>query len=94
MEENNKLIPIANNNLIQKTTVSLAITNKLLAENYRKLILEIAERNPQLIINCYTENHPINIEEYEILNKYCKQTIKDIDIFLINKKIIVFLYLY
>jgi hypothetical protein len=38
MEDNNKLIPIAQNNLIQKVNRSISITNKLIAENNRQLV--------------------------------------------------------
>ncbi len=88
MEDNNKLIPIANNSLVQKTTVSLAITNKLLAENYRKLILEIAERNPQLMIDCLLFYYPISTKELEILKKNRNKNNFNIVYLLGNKKLI------
>ena len=62
MEENNKLIPIANNSLVQKATISLAITNKLIAENTKQLVIEIFRKNPKLFLDLISEYYPLNFE--------------------------------
>ena len=72
MEENNKLIPIANNSLVQKTTISLAITNKLVAENNKQMVVEIFRKNPKLFLDLISENYPLDLnfllEFKDILN--------------------------
>lgn len=70
MEEQNKLIPINKNNLVQKVNSSIAITNKLITENNRQLVIEIFERNPKLFINL--------ISEFYTLNKYIIRPRKNI----------------
>ena len=61
MEENNKLIPIANNSLVQKATISLAITNKLIAENNKQLVIEIFRKNPKLFIDTISRVYPLDL---------------------------------
>ena len=72
MEENNKLIPIANNSLVQKATISHAITNKLIAENNKQLVIEIFRKNPTLFLDLISEYYPLAInfllEFKDILN--------------------------
>ena len=72
MEENNKLIPIANNSLVQKATISLAITNKLVAENNKQMVVEIFRKNPKLFLdlisNYYTLDTNTLLEFKNILN--------------------------
>ena len=67
MENNNKLIPIAQNNLIQKVNRSISITNKLIAENNRQLVKEIFENNLLFFIQLISKFHPVN---NDLLNKY------------------------
>lgn len=70
MEENNKLIPIANNSLVQKATISLAITNKLVAENYRKKIYQVFEENPMFFIQIISKYYPLNDQLLSKFNSY------------------------
>lgn len=68
MEDNNKLIPIAQNNLVTKVNASISITNKLLAENNRQLVVEIFERNPKLFIDLISKYYPLQektIRDYQ-----------------------------
>ena len=72
MEENNKLIPISNNSLVKKATISLAITNKLVAENNKQMVVEIFRKNPKLFLDLISENYPLDLnfllEFKDILN--------------------------
>ena len=72
MEENNKLIPISNNSLVKKATISLAITNKLVAENNKQMVVEIFRKNPKLFLdlisNYYTLDTNTLLEFKDILN--------------------------
>ena len=80
MEENNKLIPIANNSLVQKATISLAITNKLIAENNKQLVIEIFRKNPKLFLDLICRYYPLNFELLKKLDsKYTIIEIKSCD---------------
>ena len=67
MEENNKLIPITQNNIVQKANTSISITNKLIFENNQKLVMEISTRHPQLFISLISIYYPLN---EELISKY------------------------
>ena len=66
MEEQNKLIPINQNNLVQKVNTTIAITNKLIAENNRQLVKEIFERNRRLFIDLISKYYPLNEDLLEL----------------------------
>lgn len=72
MEENNKLALSNTTNLVVRVSTTVSITNKLIAENNRQLVLEIFERNPKFFIEFISKYYPLNeriIEEHsEILN--------------------------
>lgn len=61
MEDNNKLIPITKNSLVEKATISIAITNKLVAENNKQMVLEIFRKNPKLFIDLISNYYPLDL---------------------------------
>jgi hypothetical protein len=68
MDKNNQLIPASQNNLIPKVANTLSITNKLIIESNRKLVMDIFIKNPKLFINLISEYYPLNevlLEKYE-----------------------------
>lgn len=62
MEENNKLALSNTTNLVVRVSTTVSITNKLIAENNRQLVLEIFERNPKLFIQLISKYYPLSKE--------------------------------
>jgi hypothetical protein len=68
MDKNHQLILLPQNSLIPKVTTTLSITNKLIFENNRKLVMEIFMKNPELFVNLISRYYPLTenfIEKYE-----------------------------
>lgn len=57
MEENNKLALSNTTNLVMRVSTTVSITNKLIAENNRQLVLEIFERNPEMFVTLISANY-------------------------------------
>lgn len=66
MEKENKLIPISTNNVVQKVSTSIAITNKLITENNKQLVREILHRNPELFIDLISEFYNLELKLMKI----------------------------
>ncbi len=62
MENENKLVVLSQKNLLAKVNSSIGITNKLIAENNKKLVAEIFERNPKFFISLISQFYPLNVE--------------------------------
>ena len=62
MENENKVIALSQKNLLAKVNSSIGITNKLIAENNKKLVVEIFERNPKFFIDLISKFYPLNVE--------------------------------
>ena len=62
MENENKLVALSQKNLLSKVNSSIGITNKLIAENNKKLVVEIFERNPKFFIDLISKFYPLNVE--------------------------------
>lgn len=60
MENENKLVALSQKNLLSKVNSSIGITNKLIAENNKKLVVEIFVRNPKFFIDLISESYPLN----------------------------------
>ena len=60
MEENNKLALSNTTNLVVRVSTTVSITNKLIAENNRQLVLEIFEKNPKLFIEFIYKYYTLN----------------------------------
>ena len=55
MEKENKLVAQSQKNLFAKVNSSIGITNKLITENNKKLVVEIFEQNPKFFIDLISE---------------------------------------
>lgn len=62
MENENKVVALSQKNLLAKVNSSIGITNKLIAENNKKLVVEIFERNPKFFIDLISKFYPLNVE--------------------------------
>jgi len=62
MENENKLVALSQKNLLAKVNSSIGITNKLIAENNKKLVVEIFERNPKFFISLISQFYPLTLE--------------------------------
>jgi hypothetical protein len=62
MENENKLVALSQKNLLAKVNSSIGITNKLIAENNKKLVIEIFEKNPKFFIDLISKFYTLNIE--------------------------------
>ena len=62
MENENKVVALSQKNLLAKVNSSIGITNKLIAENNKKLIVEIFERNPKFFISLISQFYPLTLE--------------------------------
>lgn len=71
MEKVNKLIPVSTNNVVQKVSTSIGITNKLISENNKQLVIEIFQRNPTIflgVLSSFLNRNSIEFENF--VNKY------------------------
>ena len=87
MENENKVIALSQKNLLAKVNSSFGITNKLIAENNKKLVVEIFERNPNFFIGLISQFYPLTIELLsfeEILNAHTISLYNDLTILLTN----------
>lgn len=74
MENENKLIPISTNNMVQKVSTSIAITNKLITENNKQLVKEIFHRNPKLFLGLiWNYNQHLLDDDYNLTIKQIKK---------------------
>ena len=55
MEKENKVVAQSQKNLLAKVNSSIGITNKLITENNKKLVVEIFEQNPKFFIDLISE---------------------------------------
>ena len=62
MENENKVVALSQKNLLAKVNSSIGITNKLITENNKKLVVEIFERNPNFFIGLISQFYPLTIE--------------------------------
>ena len=62
MENENKLVAQSQKNILAKVNSSIGITNKLIAENNKKLVVEIFERNPKFFIDLISNFYPLTLE--------------------------------
>lgn len=62
MENENKLVALSQKKLLLKVNSSIGITNKLIAENNKKLVVEIFERNPKFFIDLISNLYPLTLE--------------------------------
>ncbi|TDD93736.1 hypothetical protein [Flavobacterium cellulosilyticum] len=62
MENENKVVALSQKNLLLKVNSSIGITNKLIAENNKKLVVEIFERNPKFFIGLISNFYPLTLE--------------------------------
>ena len=87
MEDSNKLIPIAQNNLVKKVNTSISITNKLLTENNERYIQVRAKRiarqykfiseNRELVKEIFEKNDSCLL--LALLTEYYPLTINNIE---------------
>ena len=59
MEKENKVVAQSQKNLLAKVNSSIGITNKLITENNKKLVVEIFEQNPKFFIDLISEYYPL-----------------------------------
>ena len=62
MENEKKLVALSQKKLLAKVNSSIGITNKLIAENNKKLVVEIFERNPRFFIGLISQFYPLTLE--------------------------------
>lgn len=77
MENENKLIPISTNNIVQKVSTSVNITNKLITENNKQLVIEIFERNPTIflwVFSSFLNRNSLELEKF--VEKYNNSNFK------------------
>ena len=62
MENENKVVALSQKNLLAKVNSSIGITNKLIAENNKKLVVEIFEQNPKFFIDLISKFYPLTLQ--------------------------------
>ena len=89
MEKENKVVAQSQKNLLAKVNSSIGITNKLITENNKKLVVEIFEKKPKFFIDLISEYYPPTLEimSYEKhLDWHSLSLCSDLSILLINLK--------
>lgn len=87
MENENKVVALSQKNLLAKVNSSIGITNKLIAENNKKLVVEIFEKNPKFFIDLISKFYPLTLRilSYEkYLNEHTISLHNDLTILLRN----------